>query len=361
MDRTKAAGYITVDGKRVYQDRDKPNGIAGTALIAADRTAVQEELMNLITGAGLTPDADDLTQVFKAINKIMSGSEEGYFLKSGDTAAWVTSDGWIIAGNARVMSGGSGAGGAIQVGDYVWSDGITACGYGKMAVSLSVADVNGKGGDYRVGALLQFTAFDGTQENFYFRGDGYIYDQNGNKFLKAADLDGVVANTNPGITGAISGTSICVNPEDGRAYFAYSGNTQIAALAWNADVQAETQARVNAVISEANAREEADASLQNQINNCALKSELPLPEGMHCQVFSAPIPSPCPEEGWLVDIPSGWKTHSFVTACDTGANVYAVSAVVENNTQARLWAKYPTNGAWAQGGEVTVTSFGYPS
>ena len=101
------------------------------------------------------------------------------------------------------------------------------------------------------------------------------------------------------------------------------------------------------------------SNLQNQINNRALKSDLPLPEGMHCQVFSAPIPSPCPEEGWVVNIPAGWSTHSFVTACDTGGNVYAVSAKVENATQARLWAKYPTNGAWAMGGEVTVTSYGY--
>lgn len=361
MDRTTAAGYTIVNGKRVYQDRDKPNGIAGTSLIAADRTAVQEELMNLITAAGLTPDAKDLTQVLQAINKIMSGSEMGYFLKSGDTAAWVTSDGWVVAGNSRVMSGGSGANGAIQAGDYVWSDGITSYGYGKMAVSLSVTDVNGKGGDYRSGGLLQFTAFDGTETNFYFRGDGYIYDQSGNKFLKAADLSGYLANTNPGINQVLSGTYLCVNPEDGRAYFAYDGNTKIAAIAWYADVQSETQARVNAVTSEANAREEADTDLQNQIDNCALKSELPLPEGMHCQVFSAAIPNPCPEAGWLVDIPTEWKTHSFVTACDTGGNVYSVSAVVENAAQARLWAKYPTNGAWAMGGEVTVTSFGYPS
>ncbi|KDE20646.1 hypothetical protein AZ09_04150 [Acetobacter aceti 1023] len=83
MDRTTAAGYTTVNGKRVYQDRDKPNGIAGTSLIALDRTAIQEEIMAVIEGAGLKPDASDLTQLFKAISQIATGSESAFLPLSG--------------------------------------------------------------------------------------------------------------------------------------------------------------------------------------------------------------------------------------------------------------------------------------
>lgn len=169
-------------------DGDPVKQIARTVFPAYAYNALLAEIYNVIVGAKLTPDRTDNTQLFKAISQIATGSESTYFLKSGDTAAWVTSNGWMVAGNSRVMSGGSGADGAIQTGDYVWSDGITAYGYGKMAVSLSVTDVNGKGSDYRSGGLLQFTAYNGTQTNFYFRGDGYIYDPSGNKFLKAADV-----------------------------------------------------------------------------------------------------------------------------------------------------------------------------
>ncbi|AOW49438.1 hypothetical protein [Acetobacter ascendens] len=240
-------------------DGDPVNQIARTVFPAYAYNALLAEIYNVIVGAKLTPDRTDNTQLFKAISQIAAGSESAYFLKSGDTAAWVTSDGWVIAGNSRVMSGGSGANGAIQVGDYVWSDGITAYGYGKMAVSLSVTDVNGKGSDYRSGGLLQFTAYDGTQTNFYFSGDDYIYDPSGNKFLKTADLtnslSGYLENYNSGIALALPGTSLCVNPADGRAYLAYAGNTKIAALAWNSDLAAESSARA-----------EADTALQNSIN-----------------------------------------------------------------------------------------------
>lgn len=40
-----------------------------------------------------------------------------------------------------------------------------------------------------------------------------------------------LANNNPGISGALAGTSLCVNPADGLPYLAYNGNTKIAALA----------------------------------------------------------------------------------------------------------------------------------
>lgn len=104
----------------------------------------------------------------------------------------------------------------------------------------------------------------------------------------------------------------------------------------------------------------SDGSINNSVKGeVAFQSDLPLPVGMHCQIFTVAIPNPVPADGWLVNIPTGWSIHSYVTGCDTGANVYAVSARVENSTQARIWAKFPTNGAMAASGIATISSFGY--
>lgn len=54
-------------------------------------------------------------------------------------------------------------------------------------------------------------------------------------FYGIAKVNALIAaclgNTNPGISGALAGTSLCVNPADGLPYLAYSGNTKIVALA----------------------------------------------------------------------------------------------------------------------------------
>ena len=66
MDRTIAPGNVD----RRYIDEDHNVGIQGTAIIAADRNAVQEELIHLIEGGGLAPSAGDETQVLHAVREI---------------------------------------------------------------------------------------------------------------------------------------------------------------------------------------------------------------------------------------------------------------------------------------------------
>ena len=66
MDRTMAPGNVD----RRYIDEDRNVGVQGTAIIAADRNAVQEELIHLIEGGGLAPNAGDETQVLHAVREI---------------------------------------------------------------------------------------------------------------------------------------------------------------------------------------------------------------------------------------------------------------------------------------------------
>ena len=46
--------------------------MAGTQLVAADRNAIQEELMAIILAAGLTPDASAWNQVLAALEAMFA-------------------------------------------------------------------------------------------------------------------------------------------------------------------------------------------------------------------------------------------------------------------------------------------------
>ena len=65
MDRTSAPNNQLVNNKRMY--RDRAGNTPGTSAIAADRNAVQEELVSAITALGLTPTATRTNQLAAAI------------------------------------------------------------------------------------------------------------------------------------------------------------------------------------------------------------------------------------------------------------------------------------------------------
>ncbi|GAA09691.1 hypothetical protein ATPR_2695 [Acetobacter tropicalis NBRC 101654] len=87
---------------------------------------------------------------------------------------------WIEAGANKTMWGGSGTNGAIQSGDYVWSAGVSCIGYGNMQATLQVTDVNGNGGDPRVGAHLYVKDYNGVQTDWYFNTAGRLRDPKAN-------------------------------------------------------------------------------------------------------------------------------------------------------------------------------------
>ena len=62
MDRTIGQNYITVGGKRKFTD-----GPPGTCVEEGFLNGIQEEIVGVIEGAGLTPNANDNTQLKQAI------------------------------------------------------------------------------------------------------------------------------------------------------------------------------------------------------------------------------------------------------------------------------------------------------
>lgn len=74
MDRTTALNHLISAGKRIFKDRDILANVHGTSHMAADRTAIQEEVMALIEGLGVAPSAADLAQALKAMKRLASGN-----------------------------------------------------------------------------------------------------------------------------------------------------------------------------------------------------------------------------------------------------------------------------------------------
>jgi hypothetical protein len=97
MDRTSAPNYVTNGGLRQHQDRNLSTGTPGTGLVAADRNAVQEEMMNIQAagsaasvaagGPPITPDASNWGQVLQALQALFAPlSGASGFSKGGSTA-----------------------------------------------------------------------------------------------------------------------------------------------------------------------------------------------------------------------------------------------------------------------------------
>lgn len=75
MDRTQAANNVDIGGgKRGFRNRNTPSGLRGTAHDAADRNAVQEELLGVIEGYGLSPASNNWAQVLQALRRAAGGN-----------------------------------------------------------------------------------------------------------------------------------------------------------------------------------------------------------------------------------------------------------------------------------------------
>ena len=89
MDRTNAPGNVD----RRYIDENRNIGVQGTAIIAADRNAVQEELIHLIEGGGLAPNAGDETQLLQSV--LALGAQQALAMPPVGTIWMYDGAGWV--------------------------------------------------------------------------------------------------------------------------------------------------------------------------------------------------------------------------------------------------------------------------
>jgi hypothetical protein len=152
VDYTKANGYTTDgSGRRQFEDRDKPNGVPGTSLIADDRNMDRNELVNAVLGSGQTLDGTNHAQLVLAIQALgnirpwsqaVSDAIGGYWLG----AVVVDSNGayWKSMGAANTtVPGASGAKWKSLFDGY----GTQAWAIGQF-VRMAPADANNAGAAY---------------------------------------------------------------------------------------------------------------------------------------------------------------------------------------------------------------------
>ncbi|WP_349934558.1 hypothetical protein [Acetobacter sp. A11-2] len=237
--------------------QDFANAIGGypSGALAADPSTV---------GVFWVSTADDNTTQPGANGASWQSLFTGYVKKSGDTMSGLLNNSSWIAGGV----GGGWNNNNPANGEYVFTKGLefgNPANNGYFRGTWCVTDVHGNGAAYQSG--LNLTGYDaaGTTYQWYFPWNGNIVTPKGLVAFQS-DLGGYLKNANGGIGGEQSGTSLVYQISAGRPFFSYNNNGAGGNLAWYADVQTETQARVNAVTSEANARETADTTLQNNIN-----------------------------------------------------------------------------------------------
>lgn len=100
MERINAPGGVFVDG-------DPFNGIQGTMVTADWLNSIQEEIVAVITAAGIALDPDDQTQLLQALVELMSSAVTQ---PVGDSSQLVATDAFVqaaIAGIATVNVAGN--------------------------------------------------------------------------------------------------------------------------------------------------------------------------------------------------------------------------------------------------------------
>ena len=117
MDRTAASNYLLNGGLRQYQDVNQALNIQGTSLVAADRNAVQEELLAVQAFTGIVPAAANWGQVIQSIARL---TQARVTTITASTALTVDQTGVVLvsaaAGNVVLtLPASTGANGATPV------------------------------------------------------------------------------------------------------------------------------------------------------------------------------------------------------------------------------------------------------
>lgn len=73
VDFTQSDGFVTdAQGRRQYANRDDEALVKGTEIDATDHNEVRNELVYLVSQAGMSPSNKDLTQVYQAVQKLVA-------------------------------------------------------------------------------------------------------------------------------------------------------------------------------------------------------------------------------------------------------------------------------------------------
>lgn len=187
----------------------------------------------------------------------------------------------------------------------------------------------------------------------------------GNSLSGLQTVTGAVTlvNANP----ATSSGSLNVSP-----YFTTGSAGRGTVSLWNREVvNASNQAAITVMY---NGTEQTrfyvnnDGSLSTTQNgNVAFTSDLPLPIGMHVQIFAVTIPAGTKcgfgDSPFVASLPSAFTTFSYAHGTDVGAGVFTVAANPASPSSVNIFAQSPqsTSGPSASGSLIVlIFAYGYP-
>lgn len=175
MLRTTAPGSVA----GAYVDRNVPLGIAGTRLVAADRNAIQEEICNVIEGAGLILSASD-SQLLEAIRALVAENPgdkiRGFFsgqALSSQSSLTIATGSCLDSTGSRIIKMSIGDSWTKTLSAYAAGDGNGGLMYGSVyaatthrARSSNVATLTlGAGHGYKAGDVVIISSVGGSGYN----------------------------------------------------------------------------------------------------------------------------------------------------------------------------------------------------
>lgn len=209
MDRITGNTVDIGGGRRGFRNRNLALGLAGTVHNAEYHNPLQEELLALIEGAGLTPDAANWSQVLAGLRQMFAGGLQ-IFTASG---TFVVPAG-VTRVKARVWGAGGGGGGSSSTANSVAAaggGGGFALGNYTVTPGASITVTVGAGGSAGTAGASPGNGGGGGASSF-----GAFCTANGGGGGLAADGG---AQASVGAGGTASGGALNVSGRSGGAGF----------------------------------------------------------------------------------------------------------------------------------------------
>lgn len=375
VDFTQSDGFVTdAGGRRQYANRDDAALIPGTEIDATDRNQVRNELVYLVSQAGLTPSNGDLTQVYQAVRKLVLAGASS-----------------VAVGFVPVEQGGNTGLTADKINIGNSGNGLAACIAGKLWGIFASQDwannafvKNNAGTSGGIVALdldgagtgrLAYMDQNGAWHVVQPAGDYATNTALSNETTRATTVESNLQSSKVNRSGDTMNGPINIQGTYGDPTgYSWSEVVSVVNTAMGSSAQfmcasqygSDTAIRLKSLWGNGNSTNfdfHQAGRISSAAGDVAFVSDLPLPLGQHIQAFNVTIPRGynigIGSAPFVANLPKAFA--NFITALggDIGNSIYTVAASPANNRQVNIWVSNSTygSGVFPAGGDIVVTIY----